>query len=110
MMDEICYTLAVRQRTCQNGISRKIDNVYTNVNTNSIVPLSFGYQLKIIQRCKNFVTIQISNSNTIPNLIFNIPNGGYKIFDLPKESGTLKIFVGATGIDCGESVVCCKRI
>lgn len=106
-MDAICYTLAVRQRTCENGIPRRIDNVYTNISTNTMIPLSFGYCLRFISNSSSFATVQICNQNFIPNLLFNIPNGGYKIFDLPTENGTLRVFIGATGIDCSETVVCC---
>lgn len=74
-MDRFCYTLAVRQRACQNGISRRIDNVYTNVNPNSIIPLSFGYSIKFITGTPSAATIQLSNPDQIPNLIFNIPSG-----------------------------------
>lgn len=106
-MDRVCYTLAVRQRTCQNGIARNIDNVYTNVTTNSIIPLKFGYQLTVISKNANNITVQLSNQDQIPNMVFNIPNGNFKIFDLPVESGTLRVYVGATAIDCEETVVCC---
>jgi hypothetical protein len=107
-MNETCYTLAVRQRTCQNGISRRIENVYTNVNNNTVIPLSFGYLITVVTRNFRNITIQLSNPSYIPNTIFNIPNGGSKTFDLPKENGTIRVFVGATGINCGETVICCR--
>lgn len=40
-MGQYCYTLAVRQRTCENGIARRIENVYSNVTNNTVIPLSF---------------------------------------------------------------------
>ncbi len=106
-MNTICFTLAVRQRICQNGISRRIDNVYTNITPNAVIPLSFGYTLTFITGSTNNAQVQISNPDKIPNLIFFIPSGGHKIFDLPTDNGTLRIFVGATSIDCAETVVCC---
>ena len=106
-MNNICYTLAIRQRRCQNGISRELDNVYTNVTTSSILPLSFGYQVTIISLNANSISIQISNPDFIPNMIFNIPSGSFKIFDLPTENGTLRVSIGATSIDCSDTVVCC---
>lgn len=106
-MNNFCYTLAIRQRRCQNGISRELDNVYTNVTTSSIIPLSFGYVVTIISKNQNSISIQISNPNFMPNTIFNIPSGSFKIFDLPTENGTLRVFIGATGIDCSDTVVCC---
>lgn len=106
-MDNFCYTLAIRQRRCQNSISRELDNVYTNVTTSSIIPLSFGYVVTIISKNQNSISIQISNPNFMPNTIFNIPSGSYKVFDLPVENGTLRVFIGATGIDCSDTIVCC---
>jgi hypothetical protein len=44
----------------------------------------------------------------ILNTIFNIPSGGYKIFDLPVLNGTLKVYIGATSINCEETIVCCS--
>lgn len=106
-MNNFCYTLAIRQRRCQNGIARELDNVYTNVTTSSIIPLSFGYVVTIISKNQNSISIQISNPNFMPNTIFNIPSGSFKVFDLPTENGTLRVFIGATGIDCSDTVVCC---
>lgn len=106
-MNNFCYTLAIRQRRCQNSISSELDNVYTNVNTSSVINLSFGYTLTVIAKNQNSISIQISNQNFMPNTIFNIPSGSYKIFDLPVENGTLRIFIGATGIDCNDTIVCC---
>lgn len=106
-MNNICYTLAIRQRRCQNGIARELDNIYTNVSTSSIIPLSFGYVVTIISKNQNSISIQISNQNFMPNTIFNIPSGSFKIFDLPTENGTLRVFIGATCIDCSDTVVCC---
>lgn len=107
-MDRICYTLTVRQRKCINGIASSIDNVYTNVAVNSVIPLSFGYSLTFISNNSNSATIQISNPDQIPNMIFNIPSGSFKIFDLPTSAGNLRVFIGATAINCGDTVVCCR--
>ena len=30
-MNDYCYTLAIKQRTCENGVARTSENVYTNV-------------------------------------------------------------------------------
>lgn len=109
-MDQICYTLLVRQRTCQNGIPSNLENTYTNVTNQSIFPLSFGYSFRVISNNRATISIELSNPNFIPNMIFNIPNSGYKVFDLPKENGTLRVYIGATGIDCQDTVVCCCKI
>lgn len=105
-MNNICYTLAVRQRRCQNGISRSTDNVYTNISNGTEIALNFGYTLTYISSSSSHATIQISNSSQIPSLIFNIPNNSFKIFDLPVQSGNLRVYIGATGICCSETIVC----
>ena len=109
-MNNFCYTLSVRQRKCQNGISNITDNVYTNISNNSVVQLGFGYTLTFISSNSSTATIQLSNPDVIPNILFNIPNGSYKIFDLPVESGNIRIYVGLTAINCSTSVACYKLI
>ncbi len=105
-MNNFCYTIAVRQRTCENGVARNTDNVYTNVTPESEISLHFGYVLTFISGSSGFATIQLSNNEMIPNLIFNIPTGGYKIFDLPVQSGHLRVYIGITSINCSETIVC----
>lgn len=105
-MNNYCYTLAVRQRTCENGIARSSDNVYTNITPDSVIPLNFGYNVTFLSGTSSYASIQISNNIQIPNLIFNIPSGSYKIFDLPVQTGTLRVYIGVSGIVCGETVVC----
>ncbi|MEG2348320.1 MAG: hypothetical protein RSB67_01555 [Clostridia bacterium] len=107
-MNQVCYTLAIRQMRCQNSIKKTVDNVYTNIVPNTIITLSFGYFVKLISTNSTNITIQLSNSSQIPNLVFNIPAGSYKIFDLPTESGTLRVYIGATAIDCQDTIVCCR--
>lgn len=107
MEDVCCYTLAIRQRTCQNGISKVTDNVFTDVAINSVIPLAFGYTLTALAKSCSHITIQISNPDFIPTLIFNIPCGSFKVFDLPKESGCIRIFIGATITCCGKSSSYC---
>lgn len=109
-MNNFCYTLAVRQKKCQNGISNITDNIYTNISNNSVVQLGFGYTLTFISSNSSTATIQLSNSDFIPNILFNIPSGSYKIFDLPVDSGAVRIYVGVTAIDCSNTVSCCNII
>ena len=109
-MNNFCYTLSVRQRKCQNVISNITDNVYTNISNNSVVQLGFGYTLTFISSNSSTATIQLSNPDVIPNILFNIPNGSYKIFDLPVDSGTVRIYVGVTAIDCSNTIACCNII
>lgn len=105
-MNNFCYTLAIRQRTCENGVARYTDNVYTNVTNGTEILLNFGYILTFISSNSDSVTIQLSNPDQIPNLLFNITNNSYKVFDLPVQNGTARIYVGATGISCNDTIVC----
>ncbi len=109
MLNNCCYTLAVRQRTCQNGVARITDNVYTNISNGSTYNLSFGYKLTIIDINTAGISIKISNPDFIPSLIFNIPSDSYKIFDLPKESGTLRVYIGIRCTCCEPTRACCNN-
>lgn len=111
-MNDCCYTIAIRQITCQNGIPRTIDNVYTNVEVGNIISLSFGYSIKILSINTSNIEIELSNPDYIPTLIFNIPVGHFRMFSLPKENGTLRVFIGAIAKCCKTFPVtlCCNDI
>lgn len=102
-MDNCCYTLLIRQRRCENGIPRQIDNVYTNISDNSTFDLSFGYTVTFFSGTNNTITIRLSNPNFIPDITFNIPCSGYKTFDLPIETGTLRVYIGAVCTACQKT-------
>ena len=105
-MNDYCYTLAIKQRTCENGVARTSENVYTNVVNGSEISLNFGYKVTFISSTSSYATIEISNPEQIPNLLFNIANNSYRIFDLPVQSGTLRVYIGITRINCSETIVC----
>lgn len=107
-MENCCYTIAIRQLRCENGIPRQIDNVYTNVTVNTVFPLSFGYTATLVGISDNYITITLSNPNFIPDITFNIPRDSYKIFNLPKENGTISIYIGAASAPCPKQIVCCS--
>ena len=109
MQDCCCFALAIRQKSCQNGISKNIDNIYTNITIGSTIPLEFGYKISVISiNCSN-TTIKLSNPDFIPDLVFNIPNDSFKIFDLPQEACSLQILVGAKQICCPTTCACCNN-
>lgn len=99
-MNEICYNLALRQRRCQNGISLVTDNVYTNIEDNAQLLLSFGYTLTVISKNSNSVTISLYNPDLLTEIKFNIPNDTYKTFDLPMYNGTFILQVGVQKFNC----------
>ena len=110
-MNNCCYTIAIRQRRCENGIPRQFDNVYTNATLNSVFPLSFGYSVTFTSISRNYITIRISNPNFIPDINFNIPLDNYNIFDLPIETGSLRVYIGAIAVNCScqsSNNTCCS--
>lgn len=108
MTNSCCYTLVIRQITCQNGVRRIIDNIYNNVEDGSVIQLSFGYTLTVVSRNSTSVLVRLENTNYIPTLIFSIPVDSYKEFNVPKESGSLIIFVGVKAAVC-PTVNCCPN-
>ena len=57
-MQNCCYTLAIRQITCQNGVSRTVDNVYTNISIGTVISLNFGYSITIVSISNSGISIQ----------------------------------------------------
>lgn len=106
MQNSCCYDLIIRQITCQNGIRRVINNVYSNIEDNTTIQLSFGYTLTVVSRTQAHVTVRLQNPNYIPTMLFSIPNNSFKEFNVPKESGTLIIFVGVRATKCPNTECC----
>lgn len=99
-MENFCYDLAIRQRKCQNGISLTTDNIYTNIEVDTQINLSYGYNLNIISKNQNSVTIELSNTPLLRPIKFNIPAQSYKSFDLPLYNGTYIILIGISPTNC----------
>ena len=99
-MDSLCYDLAIRQIKCQNGISVTTDNIYTNIEDNSQILLSYGYVLNIISKNTNNVTISISHFELLDAVKFNIPNDTFKTFDLPLYNGSFIVLIGVVRNTC----------
>lgn len=108
MPTSCCYTLVIRQITCQNGVRRVINNSYNNIEDGTTIQLSFGYTLTIVSRNQSNIVVRLQNNNYIPTMIFSIPDGSYKEFNVPKESGTITILVGAKRISC-PTTTCCSQ-
>lgn len=101
-----CYTLVIRQITCQNGIRKVIDNIYNNIEDGNIIQLSFGYTITVVSRTDCDVSIRLENANYIPTMIFIIPVNSYKEFNVPKESGSLVVYVGVKATSCPTTQCC----
>lgn len=95
-MDNNCpYTLAIKQLTCQSGVYKRFDNTHIGLPVGSEIPLNFGYVLTLVAGTPRNCTIMLSNPIYIPNINFNILNESYKIFDLPCECGTYRVYIAA---------------
>lgn len=99
-MENFCYDLAIRQRKCQNGIAVTTDNVYTNIEDNAQILLSYGYTLTVISKNSNSVTIQLENIGLLEPVKFNIINDTYNTFDLPLYNGTYVVLIGVICNTC----------
>jgi hypothetical protein len=99
-MDSLCYDLAVRQIKCQNGIAVTTDKVYTNVENNSQIILSYGYILTIISKNTTSLTISLYNFELLETVKFNIPSDTYRTFDLPLYNGSFVLLIGAVKTTC----------
>ncbi len=97
---DFCYDLALRQRKCQNGISLDVDNVFTNIENNEEIILSFGYVLKVISKNNDDVTIELNNFSLLNPVRFKIPNGTCKTFDLPIYNGNFILIIGVVQRTC----------
>jgi hypothetical protein len=100
-----CYTLAIRQNTCQSNVNKNFENIYTNIAEQTEIPLSFGYTLTYINGTSTNISITLSNPIFIPNISFTIPADTFVIYDLPCECGTFRVYVGAKKISCAPT--CC---
>lgn len=105
MNNKCPYTLAIRQFACQGYIDKRLDNIYTNTQIGTEIPISFGYTITLISGTTRNCTIRISNPLFIPDINFNILNGSFKEFDLPCECATFRVTVGAR---LGPGVTSCK--
>ena len=99
-MENLCYDLAIRQIKCQNGISVTTDNIYTNVENQSQILLSYGYVLNVLSKNTNSITISLYNFELLDTVKFNIPNDTYKTFDLPLYNGTYVLLIGSVKNTC----------
>ena len=99
-MEILRYDLAIRQIKCQNGISVTTDNIYTNVENQSQILLSYGYVLNVLSKNTNSITISLYNFELLDTVKFNIPKDTYKTFDLPLYNGTYVLLIGSVKNTC----------
>ena len=71
-MDNVCYTVIIRQQVCQSGVPVTRENAYSNISQNSIITLLNGYTLHISLSSGGTVNLRFMNTLFGIDIIFNI--------------------------------------
>ena len=111
-MDNICYTVIIRQQMCQSGVPVTRENVYTNISQNSIIDLLNGYTLSFAISTNDTANLRFINTLFDIDLVFNIAENTVNVFDLPVENTIFRVSVifKARCCDEQESNKCpCRR-
>jgi len=109
-MDNICYTVIIRQQMCQSGVPVTRENVYTNISQNSIIDLLNGYTLSFSVATNGTANLRFTNSLFGIDFIFNIAEGTVNVFDLPVESTIFRVSVLFRARCCDEQKNnCCSN-
>lgn len=110
MDNSCCYSLTLNQVTCQNGISMTPNSTHTNLTSGTDIELYFGYILRFVTGNQTYATISIRNEIFLPETTFNIPEGSYRVFDLPCECGTYRLAIRANLVPCACTTICCDNL
>ena len=92
-MDNVCYTAVIRQQMCQSGVPVTRENVYSNIQQESVITLLNGYTLYITNSVSDTANLRFVNNILGINLVFNIAVGSVAMFDLPVESTIFRVSV-----------------
>lgn len=97
-MNNVCFIVSIRQSVCQSGIPRVSEKTFTNLTNNSIITLSSGYTLTLTSIANNSVRLTFINEAFDFNFTFDVDCGSTNLFDIPIQSGSLRlaIFVACT--------------
>lgn len=99
-MDNICFALIIRDKTCQSGVPIISEKVYTNLSTTENIVLQNGYTLNIFSEQSNRIKLEFINNALNVNVSYYILSDSYGIFDIPIDSGTYRVGVYATRNCC----------
>ncbi len=102
-MDNICYTVIIRQQMCQSGTPVTRENAYSNVSQNSTLELLNGYTLSISISTNNTSNLRFTNTMFGIDIQFNIANDTVVTFDLPVENTIFRVSVFVQARCCKES-------
>lgn len=92
-MDNVCYTVIVRQQMCQSGTPVTRENAYSNVSQESALELLNGYTLRISASTSNTSNLRFTNTLFDIDIQFNVANDTVTIFDLPVENTIFRVSV-----------------
>ena len=99
-MENVCYFLAIKFKVCQSGVPLVSQKVYTNVSTTTAIPIYNGYTLNVSGFPNDSINLTFNNTPLNLNFSFSVENGSTTIFDLPIDSGTLKVAILASSRCC----------
>lgn len=109
-MDNVCYTVIIRQQMCQSGVPITRENVYTNISQNSVIDLLNGYTLSFSISTNSTANLRFTNTLFGIDLIFNISEDTVNVFDLPVENTIFRVSVLFKARCCNEPNNCpCGR-
>lgn len=92
-MDNVCYTVIVRQQMCQSGTPVTRENAYSNVSQGTLLELLNGYTLRLESSMSNTSNLRFTNTLFGIDIQFNIANDTVTIFDLPVENTIFRVSV-----------------
>lgn len=92
-MDNVCYTVIVRQQMCQSGTPVTRENAYSNVSQGALLELLNGYTLRLESSMSNTSNLRFTNTLFGIDIQFNIANDTVTIFDLPVENTIFRVSV-----------------
>ena len=92
-MDNVCYTVVVRQQMCQSGVPITRENAYSNVSQNTALNLLNGYTLTLSISTNNTVNLRFTNIPFGIDVLFNVSIDSLNTFDLPVENTIFRVSV-----------------
>lgn len=102
-MENICFTVIIRQQMCQSGVPVTRENVYSNISQNSTINLLNGYTLNLSISAGDTTSLQFINGALGINLAFNIQNQNVALFDLPVDNTIFRVSIFVQKNCCATS-------
>lgn len=107
-MDDTCYVLVIKEKTCQSGVPLTNERIFTNISDIDDITLSNGYILNVKQGTNNSLIITFLNNAFNINLEFKMVDSTPAVFDLPIQNGTYKVGVYLRVRSCCSNSCSCS--